>query len=212
MESEESSPISTAMTPLLRIAPAAGAVFCLILCLLLVACGDCSLANARELERQGYIVAAFDIYYEEIQANPKNREALVGAAVALLMLGRFDEALVLQERAVSLDTSDVQTRVELGFNYLNHQRRPSDAVRVLKEAAILDRSAKILCFLAQAQVAAGDSGEAEQTLRQAIDSDATYGHAYKLLFELLAREGRGQEAQELANEAASRGVVLEPSS
>ncbi len=47
------------------------------------------------------------------------------------LLGRHDEALALQERVVALDPKDVQTRIELGFNYLNHQKRAADAVRVL---------------------------------------------------------------------------------
>ena len=142
-------------------------LLCVTCLLVLAGCSD-EIGEARKLETQGDIVGALDIYSEVLKGDADNLEALNGGAVCLLMLKRFDEALALQERLVQLDPTDAQIRVELGFNYLNHQARPADAVRVLAEAVRLDPVAKNLCFLAQAQDANGDT-------RVAL-GDTTSGH------------------------------------
>ena len=98
---------------------------------------------------------------------------LTEEAVALAGSGRFDEALPIQERIAALDPNDAQIRVELGFNYLNHQNNPAGAVAVFKEAVALEPSSKCMTFLAQAYIASGDSTAAETTLRQAIGADKT---------------------------------------
>ena len=109
------------------------------------------MAEAEQLEAQGDVEEAVVVYEEVLQENPDDVEALSRAAVDLAFMGRFNDALPLQERMVAPGATDVQTRVELGFNYLNHQERPNDAVRVFGEAAELEPSAKNLTFLAQAQ-------------------------------------------------------------
>jgi tetratricopeptide (TPR) repeat protein len=170
-------------------------------------CSD-PLASARELEEQGDLIGAVAAYQEVLQEEPDNVAALSGAAVCLLLLGRYGEALVLQERVVALDPKDVQTRVELGFNYLNHQGRPADAVRVLQEAASLDPSAKNLSFLAQAQAASGDAAGAESTLLQAVAADPGYAYSYTQLVRLLESQGRAEEAEQLTEEALARGIAI----
>lgn len=174
---------------------------------LLPGCGD-RLGEAQSLEGQGDTAAALQIYAEIIENEPDNQAALEGAAVCLFSLKRFDEALVLQEKLAALDPTDAQIRVELGFNYLNHQERQADAARVLAEAAEIQPTAKNLCFLAQARVAVGETGPAEQVLRQAIDKEPGYAYSYQLLVELLEGQGRAQEAEEVARLAASRGLTV----
>ena len=189
-------------------------VWALLLALALAAClfvlAGCSneMGQAQKLERQGKVSEAVAIYLRVLKSDPNNREALDDAGVYLSQLGRFDEALVCQERLAGLNPSDAQIRVELGFNYLNHQRRTGDAVKVLGEAVKLDPSAQHLCFLAQAQTVAGDTQLAEQNLRQAIKSDPGYAFSYELLAGLLKNEGRSQEADTVIEQAASRGVKL----
>ena len=89
--------------------------------------------------------------------------------------------------------------MELGFNYLNHQNAPAEAVAVLQEACAIEPTAQYLSFLAQAQVAAGDRSAAEATLRKAVDADKTYGRAYTLLISLLG--GAGQDCRRRRNAA-----------
>ena len=133
---------------------------------------------------------------------------LTEEAVALAGSGRFDEALPIQERIAGLDANDAQIRVELGFNYLNHQNNPAGAVAVFKEAVALEPSSKCMTFLAQAYIASGDSTAAETTLRQAIGADKSYGHSYAVLVSLLEKQGRTAEATELREAAESAGVTL----
>jgi tetratricopeptide (TPR) repeat protein len=180
---------------------------CTASCFLLAGCGD-RLNEAHALEQRGDLTGALQVYTEIIGSEPDDQAAIEGAAVCLFALRRFDEALVLEEKLATLDPTNAQIRVELGFNYLNHQDRPGDAVRVLAEAAELEPSAKNLCFLAQAHVAAGDAGMAEQVLREAIDMEPDYAYSYRLLIGLLQGQGRIEEADEVAKLADSRGLVL----
>lgn len=172
------------------------------------ACSD-GLAEARRLENAGDWEAALAVYKETLAKDSDDLAALSGAAVALMVLHRFDEALEYQERLVAADPKDAQTRVELGFNYLNHQDRPDDAARVLQEAADLDPTAKHLTFFAQALEQAGQTGEAEQVLRDAIETDAEYTYAYSQLVRLLQSQGRDVEAGALVEQALESGVTID---
>ncbi len=170
-------------------------------------CSDGSLAEAREAERAGDLQTAVELYRERLAAAPDDLEAVKGLAVDLYLLRDLDGALPFQERAVASDPKEVQIRVELGFNYLNHQGRPAEAVAVLAEAAALERSAKVLTFLAQAQIAAGRTTDAEASLRAAIAEDESYGHAYTVLIGLLEAQGRPAEAEELRAAATESGAA-----
>lgn len=133
-------------------------------------------------------------------------DALTDAAVKLMSAGRFDEALPVQERIAAADPSDAQIRIELGFNYLNHQGRPADAVRVMSQAVALESSARNLTFLAQAQVVGGDPAGAEESLLGAIAADKAYPYSYAVLVRLLRDAGRSDEAQGFVDQARKNGV------
>jgi Flp pilus assembly protein TadD len=173
----------------------------------LVGCGG-ELGRAHSLEREGDLSGAVAVYRTILQKNADDLQALNGLAVDLVLLREYAEALPVQERVVSLDREDVQTRVELGFNYLNHQDRPVDAVRVLSEASLLDPTAQHLTFLAQAQIRSGEDGRAEQTLRSAMEADPQYAHSYSVLSSLLLANGRTAEAAELKEEARLHGATI----
>ncbi len=170
-------------------------------------CSD-QMAVASALENRGDLSGAVEIYEQVLAKTPDDTNVLSAAAVDLLLLGRYDDALSLQERIVALDRADVLTRVELGFNYLNHQERSSDAVRVLCEATLLEPSGKNLAFLAQAQIASGDGTGAEQTLRRAINIEPTYPYSYVLLAKLLQNAGREQDAEQVEEQARLHGVTV----
>jgi len=172
-----------------------------------VGCSDV-VAEADRLVAGGDVEGAEALYREALVSAPEDVEALCGLAVALSLQHKFDEALTVQERVVAADPRDSLTRVELGFNYLNHQNRRADAVRVLEEAAVLDGCAKNLTFLAQAQTVAGHSKDAEQTLERAIQTDPGYEYAYHVLVRLLEEEGRGAEAERVIERASSQGLTL----
>lgn len=173
----------------------------------LSACAD-KLGEAKHLDSQGDIKAAIVAYESVLKQDPDNVQALSGLGADLFASQQFDQALPIEEKTVRLDAGDVQTRVELGFNYLNHQNRPSDAVRVLNEAAKTQGTAKNLNFLAQAQLAAGDDAAAKATLRQAIAKDPKYPHSYQMLDKILLDEGRTSEAAAVRRQASDNGLEL----
>lgn len=121
-------------------------------------------------------------------------DALTEQAVGLMSSGRYDDALPIQQQIAMLDPEDDQIRLELGFNYLNHQDEPALAAVAFEEAVALQQSARNETFLAQAQLAVGDEAAAEASLRKAVEIDGRYERAYAMLAELLERQGRAAEA------------------
>ena len=170
---------------------------------------DDGLSTARELEEAGDLAGAVAVYEEILAERPNDLAALNELAINLLVLQEYDRALTVQERIVSLDPNDAQARVDLGFNYLNHQDRPEDAVRVLDEAVAIEPSAQYLVFLAQAQRENGALSDAETTLRRAIEADPSYPNSYRVLVVLLTSTGQGAAAEAVRQEALAQGITLE---
>lgn len=164
-------------------------VVLLAVVLLTTACKD-QPSEAESLVAKGKLAKAESLYRKALAENPEDVAALDGLAVVLMLKQEYDEALIIQEKVSAAEPNNVPTRLELGFNYLNHQGRPGDAVRVFKEAVNLEDSGRNLTFLAQAQTAAGDTPAAEQSLWQAIEVDPTYPYAYEVLVGLLRETGR----------------------
>ncbi len=172
---------------------AALVIGCAAMLLALVTLGcDSAMGTGRQALEQGDWRVALAAFEQVLSHDPESLEALSGAAVSLLALKRYDEALAHQEKLVQLDPSDAMTRVELGFNYLNHQGRPQDAVSMLQEAVQLEPSAKYLTFLGQAQQQAGDVDGAEASFRRAIEVDPSYSYARDQLGRLLEGRQRGE--------------------
>jgi tetratricopeptide (TPR) repeat protein len=178
-----------------------------VLLLAAVGCSD-AVEKADHLWATGDLPGAEAIYKGVLASHPDDLQALSGLAGVLYVQGKHDEALPIQERVVAADPDEVQIRIELGFNYLNHQNRSGDAVRVLTEAAALDGSAKNLTFLGQAQIEAGDHTGAETSLRKAIEVDPQYGHSYSVLVRMLEDDMRSSDATEVRDLAAARGIDI----
>ncbi len=179
--------------------------------LIMVGIGACSdpLADGWDLIQAGDMAAAVATYRESLAKNAGDVKALSGLAVALMPQGEYEEALDIQERVIIADLADVQTRMELGFNYLSHQERAIDAVRVPSEAVELDGSARNLTFLAQAQERAGQSAAAEESLRTAIQVEPSYAYPYTVLVELLQNDQRHLEAARVKDLAKQNGLSLD---
>ncbi len=193
-----------------RVTRSALCVTVIVAVALLMAAAGCSdaVAKADQLADASDLSGAEAIYKEVLDSDPDNLQALSGLAAALAMQGKYDEALPIQERVVAADPDEVQIRIELGFNYLNHQDRSAEAVRVLSEAATLDGSAKNLTFLSQAQIAAGDHEGAEESLGEAMEVDPQYGHSYSVLVRMLEDDMRSSDAAQVRELAASRGIDI----
>jgi tetratricopeptide (TPR) repeat protein len=174
---------------------------------ILVGCGD-PYREASALEKKGDLEGAVALYQGILADNPRDLQALTALSVNLLQLKRYGEALAAEQAVAALDAKDAQIRVELGFNYLNHQSQSGKAVEVLLQAATLEPSAKHLTYLAQAQIASGDVSSAESSLHKAIGLDKGYGHAYGVLLRLLEDQERMSEAATLRQAAASAGAKI----
>ena len=166
-------------------------------------------SDALKAEQAGDLGTAATLYQEDLKAHPDDLAAIKGLAGILYMERRWDEALPVQEKAVAMDPKEAQIRVELGFNYLNHQNAAVKAVVVFKEASKLQYTAQYLGFLAQSELVAGDQTAAEATLREAVAVDKTYGRAYDLLIPLLEKQGRAAEADQVRRAAKNAGVALQ---
>lgn len=165
--------------------------------------------QGRELEQAGDLEGAILYYEAALREDPDDVELLAALASDLALLGRHDQALPVQERVVELDHEDVQTRLELGFNYLNHQKdRAADAVRILSEAALLEPTAQHLTFKAQAQILLGDDEGAERTLLEAVESEPEYGFSYTVLHSLLVSRGAHEEAARVEDQALLHGIHI----
>jgi tetratricopeptide (TPR) repeat protein len=178
--------------------------------LLIAGCSD-RVSEARDAELAGDLKTAEALYLEQLQSDPDDLAAVKGLAEILYLERRWDEALPFQKKAITLDTKEAQIRVELGFNYLNHQNAPAEAVTVFQEASMIEPTAQYLSFLAQAQLATGDKGAVEATLRDALDADKTYSRAYMLLISFLEEQGRTAEVASVRAEAEAEGVSLDSS-
>lgn len=176
--------------------------------LLVAGCSDL-VSRAQDAESAGDLKTAEALYQEQLQSDPDDLSAIKGLAGILYMERRWNEALPVQQKATTLDAREAQIRVELGFNYLNHQDAPANAVAALLEACALEPTAQYFSFLAQAQVALDDRSGAETSLRRAVEADKMYGRAYALLISLLEEDGKTAEAAEVRATADAEGVSLE---
>ncbi len=171
----------------------------------LAGCGS-EMSLGRDLDKKGDLAGAVTVYERVLAKAPGDVDALSGLAVDLMLLGKYSEALPIQEKVVTINPKDVQTRIELAFNYLNHQGQPAKAVDYLRQAVILEPSAKNLTFLAQALIQAGDLTVAEQTLHRALVADPKYPHEYIVLLSFLDSQGRTDDAAKLREQARANGV------
>lgn len=180
------------------------------LALAAIVMGGCSSTTSQgaKYERDGDYQKAASLYKDYLQNHPNSADVIAALGSDLYILGQYDQALPYQEKTVKNNPKDAQTRVELAFNYLNHQSRPADAVKVLQEAVAIDGSAKYLTFLAQALETTGDDANAIVRLREAIAKDPKYGHSYMVLYSLLGELGRTAEAAQVKADAAQHGVTV----
>lgn len=166
------------------------------------------MAEALALEKGGDWDGALEVYQRVLKEKPGDLGAMTGMATGLWLTGRYDDALAFQEAVVAANPQDIQTTLELAFNYLNHQGRPRDAVDLLEEASSLEYSGRILTYLGLARREAGDLSGAEESFREAIAAEPTYGLAYHELVRLLEQQGRTEEAAVVRAEASKNGVEV----
>jgi len=149
---------------------------------------------ALQLQRQGRLDAADELYGRVLDAVPDHVDALHFLGVSRHQRGRPTEALALVRRALALDPAHVDARNNLG-NMLMQEGHLDDAIAAyrLVLAARPDYPGAY-ANLGVALRRQGDLQGAEQAFRQALKLDPDHGAAYHNLGSILRDSDRDEEA------------------
>lgn len=143
--------------------------------------GEPRLRTAQKLEQLGRVDEANKLYRAILDESPCELEALRALSANLMIAGAWDAALPYQQMLIALDPYDSQTRVELAFNYNNHQDSPSLGLKYMREAVYIDPSPRNLTFLAQMYKSSGRVQESRIVLTNAIAKHPEYAYAKHVL-------------------------------
>jgi len=111
---------------------------------------------------------ALDCFEQVLRRWPDESDALHNAMLALVALGRLDDAATICRRLVAIDTAAVEPRSRLG-QILLKLGKAEPAIRELEAALRLDpRNIGVKTVLAEAYAAAGDGARAAAIARAAL--------------------------------------------
>jgi len=170
-------------------------------------------AAAQRAMALGRYEAALGIYDDLAARTPKDAQILMGRAVALHRLGRFDEAIAAYERVLEVKPGTVEAEVNmLG---LMAQRYPAVALQRLRK--LHEKSPQRTDILAQIAVAHGKLANYDEALRAlgmaAATEPTNAQHMYNMAV-IADRTGRRTEAVQYYEKALeidsiySRGQAL----
>jgi len=156
------------------------------------------LGDIRRL--QGKVVEAIDHYQAAFRGNPRSIRAGVPLVSALDAAGRDQEAAVVLDRLVTLDSSSpVLLRRQLDrFEREGDLDSAMDAMRLGLERR--PDSVRMLLKLGDLLLAKREFGEAEKHLRKAYDLAPQRSEIVDSLVRLLNQTGRQEEALKLCNQ------------
>jgi tetratricopeptide (TPR) repeat protein len=123
-------------------------------------------------------------------------------ALALSMQQKDEEAIAEFRRTLDLKPGLPQADLNLGMLLLRN-KRPAEALPVLKEAADSQKTARANIFYAQALFDTGDTAQAEQLYRGAAGLDPKSAAAQAGLAHSLVKQSKLAEAEQHFREAAS---------
>ena len=156
----------------------------------------------------GRLEEAVSAFGYALSLKPDLKNAHMNLGNALDHLGREREAVVAFETAIRLDPSLHTVHARIGQIYLATGRRPQAeaAFQAAAAAATATGSVSARIYAAYARSIAGSVAESESLLRDLIAEEPACGEAYVALGQLLAENGRSEEAA--AN--LERGMSLDP--
>ena len=160
--------------------------------------GTLSLADvmnmALQLQKQGMLDAADELYGRVLEAFPDHVDALHFLGVSRHQRGRTDEALALVNRALALAPDLVDARNNLG-NMLLQEGRLEEAVAAYRQVLVTRSDYPgAHANLGVALRRQGDLLGAEQAFRQALALDPNHGGAHHNLGSILRDSDREDEA------------------
>lgn len=129
-------------------------------------------AYANQTRDPRYLTDAVRFLKRAVEADPKDRSAIVSLANALFDMGqlgeaaRFAEARTYYQKALDLDPKDVNARTDLGLTYyFGEPSDPQSAIREYRRSLEIDpRHEQTLQNLATALIKTGNRKEAEKTI------------------------------------------------
>ena len=160
--------------------------------------GSLSLADvmnmALQLQKQGMLDAADELYGRVLEAFPDHVDALHFLGVSRHQRGRADEALALVRRALALAPEHADARNNLG-NMLLQEGQLDEAVATYRQVlATRSDYPGVHANLGVALRRKGDLQGAEQAFREALALDPNHGAAYHNLGSILRDSDRDDEA------------------
>ena len=160
--------------------------------------GTLSLADvmnmALQLQKQGMLDAADELYGRVLEAYPEHVDALHFLGVSRHQRGRAEEALALVRRALALAPEHADARNNLG-NMLLQEGHLDQAVETYRQVlATRSDYPGVHANLGVALRRKGDLPGAEQAFRQALALDPNHGAAYHNLGSILRDSDRDDEA------------------
>ncbi len=130
-------------------------------------------------------------------------DRLVAVGLAQARAGREEAAVLTLGRALDRSPEAPQAYAALGHVWLTSAQRRGDRVALNKAlealqqaAARTDATSDTYAELGRAWMLAGDPHAAERALRQAVDRLPVPPDAYRQLADVMARDGRSQEARD----------------
>ncbi len=154
---------------------------------------------------RGDLATAGRLFGDALQADPRNVDALLGAAAGELQAGRHEEAQKGFQRALAVEPKGERAYLGLASTALAQSDRAA-AVQWLEKAISANPSAvEARLQLADLMFKGGDAGKATALIDQALAATKTRASTLDRAGQVLARASQFDAALQRFNEAASLG-------
>ena len=150
-------------------------------------------AFGRVLQFRGQAEQARARFVQATQADPNFADAHLYVGDAALKDGKLDEASVALGRALELDGKLILAKFALG-QVRAEQKRPDEALKLLREAAEAIPNGKVWFALGKALIQKDNWPEAERALERALALDKGLVQAHALLAEAYLKSQRLEAA------------------
>jgi len=152
--------------------------------------------------------AAEAAFKAALKLDPQAAHALEGNGELLYQAGRYSEALARFEAALRVDADSLAAKLGTAKTYLAQEQRQKAKDLLAKLRAAGAKSPLVGYWQGRVEEALGQRDQAEAAYRWAIsqgsDEDTSVVVAYVALAELLASQGKNQQAAEVLTEASAK--------
>lgn len=153
---------------------------------------------AQVYEEQGDVEKGLEVVQQALALDPNNPGLTLRLASFEAQNQRLDKALELTQAALELDPNHLETRIQRAI-FLQRSKRFDEAQEELETALGVEAThPRLNAFYARlVDVRKGQLEAAENRLRGALEADPFLVIGYRMLGDVLARQGRADEAAEI---------------